>query len=49
MTIKKMGAVALALAATFAVSAAGAQESLDSYLEGVRAKYGLPALAAAVT
>lgn len=46
--------IALAFAAGLAVSAgtssaAHAAESLDAYLEGVRAKYGLPALAAAVT
>ena len=38
------------LAACLALSAmAHARENLDSYLEGVRAKYGSPALAAAVT
>lgn len=42
--------LALGIAAALALSApAGAAENLDAYLEGVRAKYGLPALAAAVT
>ncbi|MFG1210656.1 serine hydrolase domain-containing protein [Xanthobacter flavus] len=42
--------VALGVAAALALSApVHAAENLDSYLEGVRAKYGLPALAAAVT
>lgn len=41
---------ALAFAAALACAApVRAAENLDAYLEGVRAKYGLPALAAAVT
>lgn len=50
MKFKRMAGAVLALAAYLALSATvRAQESLDSYLEGVRAKYGLPAVAAAVT
>lgn len=50
MRFKRTAGIVLGLAACLALSAmARARESLDSYLEGVRAKYGLPALAAAVT
>ena len=45
-----LGLPALAFAAALACAApVRAAENLDAYLEGVRAKYGLPALAAAVT
>lgn len=50
MKINHMGAVLAGIAACIALSCgARAQESLDGYLEGVRARFGLPALAAAVT
>lgn len=50
MRFKHTAGIVLGLTACFALSAvAHARENLDSYLEGVRAKYGLPALAAAVT
>jgi len=50
MKIAPMAALLVGMAASVALSgAARAQESLDGYLEGVRAKFGLPALAAAVT